>query len=381
MAVARAPTVWRIGRGEVAGQSRNLAKRHRRGRHRGPAGTPPGTLQADPAAQPPRIRVVAYGGGELLECEADGVDAIRDLRTGRGVVWVDVSGLGDVSVVQRIGEMFDLHPLALEDVLNVTQRPKVEEYGEHVFIVTRMPIPDDPGHTEQIAIFLGRGFVVTFQEVPGRDCIDPVRERIRRQRTRIVSAGPDYLAYAVLDAIVDAYFPLLDELGDRLEAVEAEVLRGDDRTVVGRLHALTRELTGIRRVLLPLRESIAQILREETPFVTDATRLYLRDTLDHTIRLIELVESQRDLASSVLHVYLTLASNRLNDVMKVLTIITTVFMPLGLIAGIYGMNFDRGASPWNMPELGWRYGYVFALGVMVAVGAAMLLFFRGRKWF
>jgi magnesium transporter len=324
---------------------------------------------------------VAYGGGELLEREVDGVDAVRDLRAGHGVVWVDVSGLGDVSVVQRIGEMFDLHPLALEDVLNVTQRPKVEEYGEHVFIVTRMPIPDDPGHTEQIAMFLGRGFVVTFQEVPGRDCIDPVRERIRRQRARIVGAGPDYLAYAVLDAIVDAYFPLLDELGDRLEAVEAEVLHGDDRSVVGRVHALTRELTGIRRVLLPLRESIAQILREETPLVTDATRLYLRDTLDHAIRLIELVESQRDLASSVLHVYLTLASNRLNDVMKVLTIITTVFMPLGLIAGIYGMNFDRGASPWNMPELGWRYGYVFALGVMVAVGAAMLLFFRSRKWF
>jgi magnesium transporter len=346
-----------------------------------PAGSPPGTLQADPTAAPPKVTALAYGGGATVEREIDRPQTIRELRAGHAVVWVDVSGLGDASVVQEIGEIFGLHPLALEDVLNVTQRPKVEEYGEHVFIVTRMPIPDDPGHTEQIAMFLGAGFVVTFQEVPGRDCIDPVRERIRRQRTRIAGAGPDYLAYAVLDAIVDAYFPVLDDLGDRLEAIEAEVLQNADRSVVGRLHALTRELTGMRRVLHPLRESIAQILREETPHITDATRLYLRDTLDHTIRLIELVESQRDLASSVLHVYLTLASNRLNDVMKVLTIITTVFMPLSLIAGIYGMNFDRGASPWNMPELGWRYGYVFALGVMTVVGAAMLWYFRVRKWF
>jgi magnesium transporter len=306
--------------------------------------------------------------------------AIREIRERFPVVWVNVNGLGDADVARGIGDLFGLHTLALEDVLNVHQRPKVEEYDRELFLVTRMPRTGISTDTEQVSLFLGDGFLVTFQEEPG-DCLGPVRERIRQGRPRIRSGGPDYLAYAVLDTIVDAYFPLLDELGDQLERLEEEILQEAGPEAVGKLHELKRRLTGIRRVVLPIRESVTGLVRDESPLVTDSTRLYLRDCLDHTYQLIELVEHYRDLASGLLDLHLTIVSNRMNDVMKVLTIIATIFIPLGFIAGVYGMNFDVGASPWNMPELSWPFGYLFALGLMAIVAGGMILFFRRKGWF
>jgi len=233
--------------------------------------------------------------------------------------------------------------------------------------------------TEQVSLFLGEGFLITFQEEPG-DCLEPVRERIRQGRPRMRRGGADYLAYAVLDTIVDSYFPLLDELGNELEQLEESVLKETDPSVVGTLHALKRRLNSIRRVVAPIRESLTGLIRDESPLVSESTRLYLRDCSDHTFQLIELVEHYRDLASGLLDLHLTIVSNRMNDIMKVLTIMATIFIPLGFIAGLYGMNFDPQASRWNMPELAWQFGYPFAIGVMVVVAGGMLLFFRRKGW-
>jgi len=314
-----------------------------------------------------------------VDLAVEDVDAVRELRKRHAVVWLNVDGLGDAATVQRVGEVFGLHNLALEDVLNVGQRPKVEDYSDHIFLVTRMPRPDTTAETEQVTLFVGKGFLVTFQETPG-DCLESVRERIRQGRPRLREGGADYLAYAVLDTIVDSYFPLLGEVGDQLEALEARILSDPEPEVISRLHDLKRDLTAIRRVILPIRESLTALVRDESPLVSDSTRLYFRDCLDHSFQLIELVESNRDIASGLLDLHLTMMSNRMNEVMKVLTIIATIFIPLGFIAGLYGMNFDPSVSRWNMPELSWKFGYFFALGVMATVAAAMVMYFRRRKW-
>ncbi|HMB68541.1 MAG TPA: magnesium/cobalt transporter CorA, partial [bacterium] len=333
---------------------------------------------ADPNAPPPQISVIAYDGDQYVDLEVRDPESLRELRRKFPVTWVNVNGLGDSDLLELIGDVFGLHRLALEDVINVGQRPKVEDYGDHLFLVTRMPLGDGT-RTEQAAMFLGKDFLLTFQETPG-DPLDTVRSRIREGRPRIRAAGPDYLAYAVLDAIVDAYFPVLDELGDALEGIEEEILSSSRGAVIADLHNVKRELTSIRRVILPVRESLGTLFRDENPVITEPTRLYLRDVVDHSFQVMELAETYRDTASGLIDLHLTLVSNRMNDIMKVLTIIATIFIPLGFIAGLYGMNFDGGISPWNMPELRWPFGYPFALGLMAAVAGAMVMYFRRKDW-
>lgn len=350
-------------------------------RRRTPPGASPGTLVAEPGAPAPVIEVMAYGRDELHEQTIGDVQELGELAGRYAVMWINVQGLGDVDIIRRLGAFFQIHQLALEDVVNVHQRPKVEEYDDHVFIVCRMPSREAGVHDEQVSMFLSKGWVITFQERPG-DCFDPVRKRIRRAGAPVRLAGADYLAYALLDAVTDAYFPLLEHYGESVEALEQQVLAGPGRTpaTATGIHAVKRDLLSIRRAVWPLREMFGVLVREESPFITDRTRIYFRDCYDHTIQLMDVIETYREIVSGLVDIHLSSISVRMNEVMKVLTVIATIFMPLGFIASVYGMNFETAVSPWNMPELGWYYGYPFALGLMGAVAAALLCYFWARGW-
>jgi magnesium transporter len=343
-----------------------------------PPGASPGTISVDPEAPRPVIHVTAYGPDKLEERDIEGPSAIRGLLGSFPVVWVNVDGLGDAGVLTALGEIFGIHPLALEDVVNVHQRAKVEQYGETLFIVARMASLTEALETEQISMFLGKGFVLTFQERQG-DCLDPVRERIRKSKGRIRQAGADYLTYALLDAVVDNYFPILEGYGERMEDLEREAAEPSGETAA-RIHDVKRDLRNLRRAIWPHRESVGSLLRDGFEIVSDETRVYLRDCYDHTIQILDLVEGYREQGSDLMNMYMSGISNRMNEIMKVLTIIATIFIPLTFIAGIYGMNFNPEKSPLNMPELNWYWGYPFAICLMAASAIGLLLFFRRRKW-
>lgn len=346
---------------------------------RAPPGSAPGTLVPDPAAVRPLVRLFGYGPEKFEEQEVADIETLRAYVNRWPVLWVNVDGLADLGLLESLGEAFGLHRLALEDVINLHQRPKIEDYEDHVFIVTRMLISADSPATEQISMFLGKGFLLTFQERRG-DCFDLVRNRIRQHRGRIRSSGADYLAYSLLDAAVDGYFPALEVCGERLETLENRVMETHDTMRFVQIHDMKRDLLAFRRVIWPLREMVNALAREETPHVTDATRVYLRDCYDHTIQLMDLVETYREVASSLVDVYLSSASARMNEVMKVLTIIATIFIPLSFVASLYGMNFDPKVSPWNMPELGWYLGYPFALALMALIAGGLIWYFHRKGW-
>jgi magnesium transporter len=349
-------------------------KRSDRIRRRTPPGAPPGTLAVDPEAPRPRIRAICYGSERVLEEEIRDVEAIRPLLEAWPVTWVNVDGLGDPGTIQKLGDLFRLHRLTLEDVVNVHQRPKAELYDDYYFVVGRMPQEGERFGTEQLSLMLGRNYVLTFQEEPG-DCFDPIRERIRKKGGQIRGAGPDYLAYAILDGFIDNYFPLLERYGEQLENLEEAVIVRPEREAISRIHDAKRDLLQLRRAVWPLREGLSALIRETTPLVTPETRIYLRDCYDHTIQIIDLLENYRDIASSLMDVYLSSVSNRLNEIMKVLTIFTTLFIPLTFISSIYGMNFR------HMPELEWPHGYTFAWGLMGLAAALMLCYFWRKGWF
>ncbi len=364
-----------------------------------PPGTAPETLVADPQALKPRIRVIGYGG--TTEATAGGaahedidnatVEQVQEVRARHPRVWVNIDGLGDAETVRRIGEMFNLHKLALEDVLSTHQRAKVDLFGDNLFIVIREPLPpkgadrinpeslgDGTFDTDQVSMFLGKDFLVSFQEKYG-DVLGPVRDRIRQSRGRICLSGPDYLAYSIIDAIVDAYFPVLEFYGERLENLEDEAIERPSSQTVHRIHLVKRELLVMRRAVWPAREALATLVRDESKLVTPETRVYIRDVYDHMVQLIDILENYRELGSDLMDIYLSSQSNRMNEVMKVLTVIATLFMPLSFITGVYGMNFDT-KSPANMPELGWQYGYVFVWGIILLVSGTMLTWFWRRGW-
>ena len=333
------------------------------------------------------MQVFRYGDGVFdEERDASLEPSVDALRTGT-TVWLNVDGLGHADTLRRIGERFSLHPLALEDVVNVHQRPKFEAYDDHLFLIVRMPVATEREgdaqapvlRTEQVALFVGRGFVVTFQEIAG-DAFEPVRHRLRHATSALRRRGADYLAYALVDAVVDAYFPLLEAYGERLEALETDVLARPERDHVATIHDLKRDLLTLRRAVWPMRDMLAALRREDTPLIDEHTRVYLRDCEDHAIQLIDMIETYREIASGLVDIHLSSLSNRMNEVMKVLTIIATIFIPLTFVAGIYGMNFDPSVGPWNMPELGWRYGYPTVLALMLVVAFGLLAWFRRMGW-
>ncbi len=361
--------------------SRRSSKKKRKleREYRTPPGTAPGTLIIDPQAPRPQIHLIAYGPESVIEQEIEDVQSLSRYLSHHPVTWINVEGLGDASVLAKIGEIFGVHRLAMEDVVNVHQRAKVEQYQNHYFIVARIPRAEGRLESEQLSLFLGKDYLLTFQERQV-DCFESVRSRIRKTGGRIRNTGADYLAYALLDSIIDSYFPVLENYGERIEMLEDEVLVHATSEVMSQIHDARRDLISLRRLVWPLREAISALTREPTPLISEDTRIYLRDCYDHTIQIIDLLENHRDVAASLMEVYLSRISHRMNEVMKILTIFTTIFIPLGFIAGVYGMNFEREGSPWNMPELGWRFGYSFALGLMLVVAVSMLLFFRRKGW-
>jgi len=344
-----------------------------RKRHPAP-GAVPGSMVIPAEALPPRIHVIDYGGERFEERDVDDAKELVRYRASATTTWVDVQGLGDQDVLQELGAIFSMHPLALADTVNVPQRPKVESYQDNLLIITRMVrMPEPPAlEAEQLGILLGPDYVVTFQEHYG-DVLDPVRVRLRLNGT-IRQAGADYLAYAILDAVIDGYYPVLEELADHFEEIEEEVISRSGATTLRAIHFLKRELLALHRGIWPQRDAINSLLRDPQPLVSDSVRVYLRDCYDHAIQVSDVVETYRELATSLMDMHLSSASNRLNEVMKVLTIIATIFIPLSFIAGVYGMNFAY------MPELHLRWGYPAVWLVMLAVGGGLLLYFYRRGW-
>ena len=342
-------------------------------------GTPPGAVVPHPDAHPPVVRVMRYGPDDCVETEISDMTQLRDLVDDSSVTWIDVDGLGDADVVVRIGEMFGLHPLAMEDVVNVHQRAKVEMYGDYLFLIARAYPVAKSLDTQQMGMFLGRNFVITFQE-GGASCLDSVRRRIVADQGRIRKCGADYLLYSLLDAVVDGYFPALERYGEKLDALDDRISSSGERNLIDQIHRARSELLSIRRSVWPLREAVSSLIRDSGDLITDDTDLYLRDCYDHTVQIIDVIETDRELCADLRDFYLTVVGNRMNQVMKFLTIIATLFIPLSFITGLYGMNFNPKASSWNMPELNWGMGYPFALGLMISVASGLIILFWRKGW-
>ncbi len=354
-------------------------KKHRHFRRHGPPGSAPGSIHVAPDAKTPTISTFSFDNVRAVEQTVHRVGDLRGIMDKWPVTWINVDGLGDAAVLSELASLFHIHPLAMEDVVHTHQRPKVEQYNGQLFVVMRMFQCHERLETEQVSIFLGKNYVLTFQEnLPG-DSFEPVRERLRSHGP-LTSQTSDYLAYRLLDAIIDGYFPVLETYGEQIDVLEDEVLECPQKQTLSRIHDIKKDLLEIRRAIWPAREAVNQLARDPILLISDNTRVFLRDCYDHTVQLIDLLETYRDLSSDLRDLYLSSAGNRLNEIMKVLTIISTVFIPLTFVAGVYGMNFNTGASPYNMPELNWRFGYVGFWVAMLVIFAAELGFFWRKGW-
>jgi magnesium transporter len=345
-------------------------------------GAAPGTLtdRADGASGgPPRLRFIQYNATEIVDRELEPGESPPPPRN-QGITWLHVQGFPTADLMRELGKTYQLHSLALEDVLDAGQRAKFDVYDEHSFIVSNCLVRrDNKLSAEQVSLFLGRNFVISVHEGPN-DIYKPIRDRLDNKKG-LRANGADYLAYALLDLTIDNGFPLLEDMGDRLEAIEDEVLADPVNATLDRIHVARRELAFMRRMLWPQREVVNRLIRDEDETISSNTKIYFRDVYDHTVQILELIEAYRDSAASLLDLYLSTINNRMNEVMKVLTMIATIFLPLSFIAGLYGMNFSPDVSAWNMPELHWRYGYFYALGVMLIIAIGMVIVFKRKRWF
>ncbi len=362
-----------------AGKRLHEKVRTPRTRRRVPPGMSPGTLLSHPEAPRPVIQVLAFGPEDTAEQIVEEPWQVQDFLDHWPVVWIRVVGLGDSEVIRAFGKLFTLHRLALEDVLDLHQRPKVEEYPHYLFMVAEIPQIGERFESNQLSLFLGPGFVLSFEEQE-ETCLQPVCDRIRAKRGRVRDAGADYLAYALLDAVVDSYFPLLEGYGERLERLENEVINRPRAAEVTEIHEVKRNLLRMRRVMWPQRDALSGLLRDSTPLVSAETRVHLRDCYDHVVQILDLLETHRELGADLMDMYLSSVSYHSNEIMRVLTVITVIFIPLTFIVGVYGMNFNAQTSPWNMPELEWYWGYPVVVLLMAAMAVGQILFFRRRGW-
>ncbi len=344
-------------------------------KHNPKIGARPGTLAIPHDSPPPKIFVVQYDADSVTRREVRDVEALRSVRDASRVTWVDIQGLGDEATLRAVAKVFELHPVVLENAVNVPQRAKSELYEQHQLIIARTPLIGDDGivHTPQVCFIVGKRYLLTFQ-ARYYGFFDPVRERIEDGIGPLRSAGPDYLAYALIDAMVDRYYPVAQRLSDLLEELEDVVVENPHPEVLARIHSARRQLVVLRRVGWPQREAISALMRERTPYFGEQNKLYLRDTYDHIAQIVELIDSSREMASDLAESYLSNVSHRTNEIMKVLTLMASIFIPLTFIAGIYGMNFQ------NMPELGMRNGYFVILAIMLALAVGMTVLFRRRGW-
>lgn len=330
---------------------------------------------------PVNLQCLGYNQDSYEELTLDSLSALTRKMGKYPLVWINIEGCSDIPSLQPLADLFSLHELAIEDALKFHQRSKVDNYNDHLFIVLRVPTSKEYScDTEQLALFLGKNYVLSFQEKGGGACLESVRERIRKGAGSIRKMGADYLAYAIIDAGIDAYFPLLEQLGERIEALEEKIIAESADKVPGKIHDLKLEVLAARRSVWPMRDSINTLCRDASPFITDSTRIYFRDCYDHLSRIIDLVEMYRELSTDLLNIHLSTVNNRMNEVIKVLTVITTLFIPPTFIAGVYGMNFKQEKSPFNMPELNWYYGYPLVLLLMLLTSVAVLVFLRRRRW-
>ncbi len=329
-----------------------------------------------------KLKYISYDRESIQETELDDIGSLATDRTDK-VLWINVDGIHDIQLIEKIGDAFAIHALALEDIVNTNQRPKMEDFDDHMFVVLKMLRFDEASSeikSEQVSFIVGHNYVVSFQEWEG-DVFDPVRQRLRNGRGKIRRMGADFLFYALLDAVVDHYFFVLESVGERIEQLESDLLVHPEPSTLNAIYSLKQEMIFLRKSISPLREVTRILANGESQFVREETSLFLRDVYDHTILVIETSESLRDLVAGLQDLYLSSVSNKMNEVMKMLTMIATIFIPLTFIAGIYGMNFNTDASPFNMPELNTRYGYVVTWLVMVVLGGVMAYYFKRKKWF
>ncbi|KPK85704.1 MAG: magnesium transporter [Phycisphaerae bacterium SM23_33] len=348
-------------------------------------GQPPGTMVfvGERKTEKSKITTIDYDDTHFEAKQVGQVEECFPYRDKPTVTWINVDGIHDLEVVERLGSHFGIHPLVLEGIVNTTQRPKTEDFDEYIYLVLKMLSYDESSAgilAEQVSVVLGPNFVISFQEREG-DVFESIRERLRSQKGRIRQTGADYLLYSMVDAIVDQYFVILEKFGETIETTEEGLISDPVPERLQAIRSLKQDMIFLRKSVWPLREAVSALERAESKLIKKGTRVYLRDVYDHTIQVIDAIETYRDMLSGMLDVYLSSVSNRMNEVMKVLTIIATIFIPLTFVAGIYGMNFSPEASPFNMPELRWRYGYLACLGVMALVTATMVMYFRRKRWF
>jgi magnesium transporter len=339
-------------------------------------GTPPATLVSKGDADlKPVITLIEYGPDTFDEKRVENVEELARCKESGLVSWINIDGIGDAEMLTRLGEIFGLHPLALEDVQNTGQRPKLEQYNDHFFIIAQMvDCEDHEVHFEQLALFLKKNVLITIQEEPLHDALEPVRVRLRSGRGFARTRGHDYLAYALLDSVTDHFFPVLEFIGERLDGFEDRMLEKPSRTLAMELHEVKRTLLHLRRSIWPVREVFSGLGRDESGLISEDAKVFVRDCYDHTIQIMDVVESYRDIASGLLELYLSSVSTRTNEIMRVLTVISSIFIPLTFMAGVYGMNFE------NMPELKTADGYYILLSVMALTATAMALFFKRKGW-
>lgn len=348
------------------------------------AGSLPGELTIDADASPTRIVLIDYNETSAHRVVINHPEESAAYLTTDTVSWIDVQGLGDEDVLRRLGQTFSLHPLVLEDVVNVPQRQKVEDFEDQLLIIARMVLPNPNGEgfvSEQVSLILHQKALLTIQEEPFHDCFEPVRKRIRLKKGLIRKMGPDYLAYVLYDSIIDGFFPVLEDYGERLETLEDEILENPTREILNQVHTLKRELMTLRRLSWSQRDALSALLRDDSQLISQEVMVYLRDCYDHSIQILDMVETYREFAASLMDVYLSSVSNKMNEVMKVLTVISTIFIPLTFISGLYGMNFNPKVSPLNMPELSWYWGYPAVLGTMLLISVSLSFLFWRRGWF
>lgn len=346
-------------------------------------GTLPGTIIIDIDAPPPVIYLIDYSETDCIRRQVSTPEECAPYLESNSVSWVDVQGLGNQDILQRLGEVFELHPLVLEDIVNVPERPKVEDYEEQLLFIARMVVPKEKEYgfySEQVSLILGKNYLLTVQEEPEHDAFEGVRSRIEKNKGIIRRQGTDYLAYALLDAIIDGFFPVLELYGERLEELEEEVIFNPTRQTLQNIYQIRRELLQLRRAIWPQRDAINALIRDGCEMISEEVRIYLRDCYDHAVQVMDMVETYRELSSGLMDVYLSAVGNKMNEVMKVLTVVSSIFIPLTFVAGIYGMNFNTEKSPHNMPELNWYWGYPICLGIMGVIGFGLLFLFWQQGW-
>jgi magnesium transporter len=347
-------------------------------------GLMPGTVVfvGDKKIDKTNIRIIDYDATDIEEKTVSSIEECYPFKEKPTITWINIDGLHEVDPIEKIGKYFNIHPLILEDIANTGQRPKLDSF-DHGFFVSLKMLTINPENnriqSEQLSFVVGGNFVISFQERIG-DVFEAVRNRIRKSAPRVRFMDSDYLAYTLIDAIVDNYFTILETMSERIEAIETELVDNPGPGNLESIHELKRELIYMRKAVWPLREVIGGLQRIGSEFIHDTTHAYLRDLYEHTIQVIDTVETFRDMVSGLLDIYLSNVSNKMNEVMKVLTIIATIFIPLGFLAGIYGMNFDTSVSSWNMPELGMRYGYLLFWVLAVLISGGLFAFFKRKKW-